>query len=371
VSNVLETLASAPATLTVVIPPLISVQPQNQMVAAEARAALTVTATSVAPLTYQWYYQGTNLPGEISPTLAFPEVQPNRAGNYHVVVNNSAGSVTSAVATLTVVLPPEITAPPQNQVGAIGAKATFSVAARSVAPQTYQWRFNGTNLPGAKATNLVLNNIQPSNAGNYSVAVSNMAGSVPSPSALLTVTLPPLITTQPKGQTGIAGGTATLSLAARSAGPLGYQWCFKETPLPAGTSSTLTLSPLRPDQAGLYSAVVSNVAGSVTSAPVQLTVLIPPGLDRQPQKQTGAIGGTITFSVAAHGSPPLDYFWLFQGAHLPGATNPVLSLSRLTASQAGEYRVIITNLAGTTTSQPSRLVIPPPRPLWERIKNWF
>jgi outer membrane protein assembly factor BamB len=375
VSDPAETVLSLPAMLTVVVAPDIVSQPQSQTVALGTNAVFTVAAASVAPLTYQWYHQGTNvnLPTAIAPTLTLPEVQSEQEGDYTVVVSNSAGAVTSAVVTLTVVSPPLIVVPPQDQVGAIGTNISFTVAAASSVPMQFQWRFNGTNIPSATTSNLVLRNVQPPSGGNYSVVVSNMAGAVTSPAALLTVTLPPLITTQPGDQIGVAGGTANLSVAASSAGPLSYQWYFEETNLTMATanSNNLTLKQLRPDQAGTYSVVVSNVAGSVTSAPVRLTVLVPPAIDRQPLSQTGSLGASVTFSVNAHGSSPLDYNWQFQGANLAGATNPTLCLNRITAAQAGTYSVVVTNAAGEVTSHAAALIVLPRRSLWERIKGWF
>jgi len=83
-----------------------------------------------------------------------------------------------------------ITTQPQSQSVAVGSNATFTVTASGATPLSYQWRFNGTAIPGATNTILTLANAQPSNAGSYSVVVSNVAGTVTSASALLTVSQP-------------------------------------------------------------------------------------------------------------------------------------------------------------------------------------
>src|SRR5207249_883813 len=80
---------------------------------------------------------------------------------------------------------------PQSQTVIVGGAATFSVLASGTPPLTYQWQFNGTNLPGATAKSLGLTNVQFSQAGNYSVAVSNSLGTAASSNAALTVTPPP------------------------------------------------------------------------------------------------------------------------------------------------------------------------------------
>jgi hypothetical protein len=107
-----------------------------------------------------------------------------------VVVSNPAGSATSAVATLTVLVPPTITSQPQSQSVVQGQQASFSVVANGTAPLGYQWNFNGLLLPGATSPALTLTNVQMAQAGGYSVLVTNIAGSVTSVAASLTVALP-------------------------------------------------------------------------------------------------------------------------------------------------------------------------------------
>ena len=82
--------------------PAITLQPQSQMVMAGSEAVFSVEARGVLPLRHQWRHNGTNLPSATNAVLALSNVQTNRAGNYQVVVSDSSGSVTSAVARLTV-----------------------------------------------------------------------------------------------------------------------------------------------------------------------------------------------------------------------------------------------------------------------------
>ena len=102
-----------------------------------------------------------------------------------------AGSVTSSPATLTVVLPPVLTVQPQSRTNVAGTVAAFSASATGTAPLSYQWLFNGTGIQAATGTNLTLNNVQPANAGDYRVVITNAGGSVTSSVASLTVVVPP------------------------------------------------------------------------------------------------------------------------------------------------------------------------------------
>src|SRR5205085_1561168 len=113
--------------------------------------------------------------------------------------------VTSAVATLTVLVPAGITAQPQDQAVVVGQSPTFSVVASGTAPFSYQWRFNSTLLGGATNAALALSNVQSNQAGGYTVVVVNSAGSVTSAVATLTVYVPAGIITQPLSQTVTQG----------------------------------------------------------------------------------------------------------------------------------------------------------------------
>ena len=122
------------------------------------------------------------------------------AGSYTVVVANLAGSITSSVAMLTVLVPPAITTPPQSLTVNQGTNAPFSVTAGGTAPLSYQWQWNGAPISGATDTNYTVTSAQSTNAGSYTVVVTNLAGSVTSAVATLTVIVPPAITNQPVSQ---------------------------------------------------------------------------------------------------------------------------------------------------------------------------
>ncbi len=108
---------------------------------------------------------------------------------YHIAVDGYAGasgSITLAI-DASPPSPPAILQHPQNQTAPAGGNATFSVQASGATPLSYQWRFNGANIAGATASALGLANLSSSNAGNYSVLITNSLGSVASSNALLTV----------------------------------------------------------------------------------------------------------------------------------------------------------------------------------------
>ena len=173
------------------VPPTISHQPSDAVVAAGNNATFSVTADGTAPLNYQWTFNGTNLPGATNPSLTISGAQAGNAGSYAVLVSNSYGATNSATVVLTVQqVPPSIFGQPGDLTVQAGDSATFTVTVSGSTPMTFQWSFNGTNISGATGASLSLANVQAANAGQYAVAVSNFCGATNSYAATLSVTPP-------------------------------------------------------------------------------------------------------------------------------------------------------------------------------------
>ena len=194
VSNSFGLATSDAAQLTVIVPPSITTQPQDQTLSSGQEATFNVVATGGAPLHYQWYFNtNTLLTTATNTTLLLTNIQSASAGKYSVIVTNTGGSVTSVLAVLTVnsgPTAPSITTSPQDQTVTAGQNATFTVAATGTLPLRYQWYFNtNTFLNSYTNTSLTVTNAQTNNAGFYSVIVTNNYGSATSSLARLTVNI--------------------------------------------------------------------------------------------------------------------------------------------------------------------------------------
>jgi alpha-tubulin suppressor-like RCC1 family protein len=149
--------------------------------------------------------------------------------------------------------PPVITTQPLSQSRPIGSSVTFTVVVSSVTFPTYQWRFNGTNIPDATVSTYTIGNVQSNLAGNYSVAITNAVGYVISSNALLTVTPPPF-TVVAWGNN--SNGQATVPARSGNSGTQIFNTgggCVPEDPIcgnPVGCS--VFLSIVTPDPGSLF-----------------------------------------------------------------------------------------------------------------------
>jgi hypothetical protein len=250
----------------------ITTQPASQTVSVGQNATFSVAAANA--LTYQWRFNGGAISGASASAYTVNNAQPANAGTYTAVVGNNGSSVTSAGAVLTVntATPPSITTQPASQTVNQGQNATFSVVASGTAPLSYQWTFNGGNVSGATASSYTVSNAQAANAGTYAVVVSNVAGNVTSANATLTVILPPIINVQPASQLASVSNSVTFSVGLSQGTSPAYQWNYNGNAIAGATQSSLTVSALTWNSGGNYSVVVTNVAGSVTSANALLTM---------------------------------------------------------------------------------------------------
>ena len=168
----------------------------------------------------------------------------------------------------------------------------------------------------------------------------------------LTVIAPPTIVDQPTSLVVAQGGSISFTVQASGQAPLTYQWFKDGTAISGATSATYTIGSAATSDAGKYKVQISNAAGSATCNEVTLTVIQPPIITSQPSSITVATGGTASFSVTATGSGTLTYRWYKDGQPISGATNSTLTISGVKASDAGSYKVVVTNegIASTTSS---------------------
>jgi len=283
------------------------------------------------------------------------------AGCAGLVTSSSSHSGSGPIA-------PTIAGQPTNQSVTAGQKATFSVTANGTAPFSYQWMKNGANISGATAASYTTPvTTAADNGAKFNVLVSNSAGSVTSGMATLTVnaaTVAPSITSQPTNQSVTSGQTATFSVTATGTAPLSYQWQKNSANISGATAASYTTpATTSTDNGAKFDVVVSNTAGSKTSAIATLTVgaaAVAPTITVQPANQIVTAGQTATFSVTATGTAPLSYQWQMNASDITGATSPSFTTPVTTVADSGElFRVNVSNSVGTTPSNTATLTVNP------------
>ncbi len=166
--------------------PVIDNQPVSQNLCPGDVLTLNITAHG-QNLSYQWQKDNIDIPGATSTSYTIASVTNADAGAYTCNITGDFGNITSNTAQITVNTPVSITGQPQSQSVNQGDTVTFTVQALGTG-LSYQWQKDNTDIPGATNNQLVINNVQPSDAGTYKVIVTGTCGQVVSNDANLNVT---------------------------------------------------------------------------------------------------------------------------------------------------------------------------------------
>ena len=336
-----------------IVAPAILTQPTSIAVTAGQAAQFSVVASGTMPMTYQWQRNGVNLAGATSATLSIPNAQPTNAGDYRVVVGNTAGTVTSAVASLVVnpaVMGPSIVTQPASIAVTAGQAAQFSVVASGTMPMTYQWQRNGVNLAGATSATLSIPNAQPTNAGDYRVVVGNTAGTVTSAVAKLAVN--PIAMT-PRIERLRLTPNRDIELDILASPGVSHvleastdlaAWSVAKTFTPNASTSVLAAGP----SDGAHRFLRLREAPVVVGAPV---------IVQQPADVSIRVGNFAAFSVKATGNGFITYQWFKNGVPISGKTSATLSFIAVKPSDAGTYWCVVSNALGSVTSDAATLMV--------------
>ena len=284
------TVASDPATLTILSKPTITTQPASVTSLPDKTVTFTVAATGAA--SYQWQYRksssgtwaNSSQTGAKTATLTVTATLARNGYQYRCKVTNSVGTETSNAATLTVMPKPTVTTQPKSVKAYVGKTATFTVAAEDAA--NYQWYYRTSSTgswakssaTGATTATLKITAESKRNGYQYRCKVSNSMGYVYTSAATLTVSTKPVITTQPKSKTAASGTTVKFTVAAD--GATSFQWYYrtgstgewKKCSGTGATTKTLSVEAKSFRSGYQYRCRVSNDAGYVYSSAATLTV---------------------------------------------------------------------------------------------------
>ena len=182
----------------------------------------------------------------------------------------------------------------------------------------------------------------------------------------------PSVTRQPVSQSVLVGETASFSVTIAGTPASQLQWQKRSfvaaafgfvawTNIDGATGATYTTPPVAlADTATQYRAWATNAVGNVASDIAMLTVVerfLPPVIVAQPGNLNVVVGGTAVFAATVSGPGPLSYQWRRNGVNLTGANSAILTISNVTALNDGRYDLLVTNSAGSVTTEPGLLQV--------------
>jgi hypothetical protein len=356
VSNAANVVTSLVASLTILIPPMITAQPSSLAVILNSNATFSVAVQGTPPLSFQWYFKGISLSdsghivGSTTTNLMVLNVQPPDVGNYQMVITNVAGSATSSAAALSISTP-LISSQPQSQSVLGGATVTLSAGVTGQQPLSYQWQYNGGPLSGATTNPLALPNVLVSQAGTYSLLVTNPFGTASSSNANLVVA-PLAITQQPTNRVAWPGGAALFNVKVTGNGPFTYRWQHNGSDLGGIGTNSLLLTNIQSAQYGSYAVVVSNAYGSLASSNAVLYYSQVAVWGDSPYGETNLISGlTNIIAISAGPAGPADCIALRgdgSAIHWP-ETNHVAVTNLIALAGAG-YQIVAMKADGTAVN---------------------
>jgi Immunoglobulin I-set domain/Immunoglobulin domain len=325
-------------------------QPASVTVPLGQTATFSVTATGTGTMTYQWYKNGVPISGATSSTYRTPAtVAGDNGSSFTVTVVNSAGSATSAPATLTVLLPPPVAkslvpssaAPPYNS--SVQLFPSFSGATTAVigshgvgSSDITTSAVNGASYPTPPLTTTT----------TYTLTVTDSKGDVVSTTCVVTPTPVTLTPISPANQT-VAPAQISFTTSASGGATNAVTWTAS-----TGTFSANVWTP--PMAAGTYTITATSVDEPSVFVTTTIT-LSAPVIMTQPANQHICTGSALTLSVTA--SYASSYQWSLNGTAIPGATNSIYTVSSAQSANAGNYSVTVMNGLGRATSSVATVAV--------------
>jgi uncharacterized repeat protein (TIGR03803 family) len=257
----------------------------------------------------------------------------------------------------------QITFLSSSQTAGVGATVNFFVAASGDPTILYQWSFDGAAIEGATSQLLTIPNVQTSNQGSYQVVVTNDFGSSTSAVVVLQVVLTPAVIGWSSSNTVTEGSTASFSVLATGEPPLTFQWDFDGAAIAGATNSALSIPNAQSSNSGSYQVFITNSYGQTSSPILPLTVAVRPVVSGTTTSGPATLGSTATFTAFVEGTAPLFYQWYFEGPDgmttnaILDATNSVLTITNVQATNEGSYQLLVTNSYGEAQSPPLPLQI--------------
>ena len=365
--------------------PVVTTNPASQSVAAGASVTFTAAATGTPKPAVQWQVSSNNgstfskIAGATSTSYTLTAAASQSGYEYRAVFSNSLSTVDSTAATLKVSAPlvnpynvPAVTINPASQGVNAGTTVIFTAAASGSPTPTVQWQSstNGltwANIAAATKTSYSLTATAGLSGSMYRAVFTNSVGTATTSSAVLTVYMPPAITTNPVSKSVAVNAQVVFTAAASGSPAPSVQWQSSANGTTwaniAGATSTSFPVVATAAASGMqYRAVFTNRLGTATTTAAKLTVSVPPVVTVNPLSKTVTAGLSATFMVAATGTPAPTVQWQTSAngttwTNISGATSTVYSVKTTGAMTGSQYRAVFSNAAGTVATTAAALTV--------------
>ncbi|MFM7752191.1 MAG: immunoglobulin domain-containing protein, partial [Opitutaceae bacterium] len=319
---------------------------------------LKASASSSAPLTYQWRKDGAVMAGEVQPSLTLTATLTPPATTssalYTLQISDGVATVTTTPAAVFVTRRPQTISFSAPTTAASASSVTLEATASSGLPVSFAIASGAGSLAGRILTG---------NGGPVVVRATQTGNGTFEPATAVDRTIDfisgaitPFLTTVPSDQTLLAGAPVTLRAVSIGTPAPTYQWTKNGTAIPGATGATLTFAAVSLEDAARYTLTATNIAGSSTAS-AELVVRAAPVVVTPPATQTVIAGRSVTLSAVVTGFPAPTFQWRKDGRAIAGATRAELTLSGVTSAAAGNYDVVATNALGSATSAAAILTV--------------
>lgn len=394
---------SAGKTITPTAPVIVS-QPASVNAYAGEQVSFSVTAAGTGPFRYLWLHDQNVVVGETNRVLSIAAVQATNAGTYSVLVSNIVGGVMSSNAVLTVNDAPSCVTPPAGLIswwraegngldevggnsGTLSGDATYAASKvgqgfvfdgggdRLLLQQTESLQLQDFTIEGwirRSSTSVVSESFPDAeflsfgHGGfgfgmwwNGQLFLTKIdSGNVNSVGTITDTQFHHVAVTKTNSTVvfyidGVSNSSAlydpgfVFTTPAAIGGRGEYSW---NSFLGQIDEIAVYGRALNPQE--IQSIYAASSAGKCPGT-------YAPFIAGQPNSKTANIGANVTFTVAAGGTAPLSYQWLFNGTNSVGTNSPSLTLPNVQLAQAGVYSVIVSNALGTAVSSNAVLTVVP------------
>lgn len=351
--------------------PSIITQPASQTVTAGQTAIFLVSASGMAPLSYQWKKNGTAIIGATSSSYTTPaETTSDRGAQFTVMVSNSAGSATSSTATLTVnATPVAITVSPNNSTLMVGNTQQFVGNVTGTSNTAVTWVVGGAACIGAACGTISVNGLYvppasvPSPA-TVTVIATSVADPTKSASASVTIVaaVAVLLSISPTSASVPAAGTQLFTASVTGTSNTAVSWSVSGAgcsgsscgTISTSASSAVYLAPPVPPSPASVNVIATSVADPAKSASASVTVVPVIAVTVSPTNASVPTGTTQQFNASVTETSNTAVAWSIAGAGCSGVACGTINSSGLYTAPAVVPSPATVTITATSVADPTK-----------------